>query len=577
MNLGVSATLTRRRRGNRHRWGHTTSPSSSPGDDDSTTHGDSKIDVDRWYAQVTRSLQHLGMVGRLTGSLGVIAEYDKFHFRMLHVVYLCCRLLVLQQATLTARTLFTTTAPSTNSDNNKPTTTTTADNDNSGPHPHPHPSSESKSSTSADSSSPPHLLPHNLEILTLWGREAHSVSESILALLLDPDIAFAFGETPNGVPRFHGKEEEGKGGMLINALPDRVFDMITFAAVFLVSFRFLVWNGKSRRARREEGERGAGTVGSADVLLERVRRVLEEAACFEDAEKGADAEEEEEVRMMEYLEQLEHPAKKSAMLIGAVMRLWENRGTMVRGRGREGEGQNWEKDIHTRENMVDSDMSESLGVASVNSSNAHDTITGGANRHLQVPIAELELGQVEGTERLCSTQFYGSDNVIGNGLPMMSEQLPPSHIHHHQRSYVAESAGGPSPGPHLISPLPPHPGPSHDSQSIPPTTRSTHAGNTLYTSPDSIPQIHDIMSYDSLATPFQAQPQPPPNQPQAFHDFDFDPYAFFQMFAPPPPGPIGYTTGGHTNRTGDNWMDLDEFAIYGYDYWDPQFQVGNGL
>jgi len=231
-------------------------------------------DIELWYAQISKSLEHLGYAGRLVTSLpgkssgsvlnqcltlsSVLAEYDKFYFRMLQIIYFCCRLLVLQQATFSARALFV-----------QP--------------------NDPDSGIPSDPLWFKQILPHNLEVLTIWGREAHSIAENILALLQEPEIT----QAPDS----------------LGTTPDHVFHMITFSAVFLVSFRFLIWN-----------VRGVETPGSGDLLLERVMKLLENAAST-GAEMG-----------------IEHPAKRSALLIGGVVGLWKNKEVMAR-RRREAESE----------------------------------------------------------------------------------------------------------------------------------------------------------------------------------------------------------------------------------------------
>ncbi|KAF5352013.1 hypothetical protein D9758_009427 [Tetrapyrgos nigripes] len=215
MNLGVSASLN------------------TPGD------------VDGWYRQISNALEFLRITKRWVAPLPIVAEHDKFYFRMLEIVLCCCRLIVLQQSLYAARLLFTQFA-------------------------------ECRAAPISPSNSHS-KRPNAHEIMTIWGRDGRPLMEHILILLQDTDPA------------------------LLGTSPDYIFHMISFSAVFLVAHKLVVWNAK-----------GVETPGAEDMLLEKVVGLLDKTSRVRGFRTGTTA-------------GIEHPAKRSAMLVGGVLGLWKNK------------------------------------------------------------------------------------------------------------------------------------------------------------------------------------------------------------------------------------------------------------
>ncbi|KAF5352015.1 hypothetical protein D9758_009425 [Tetrapyrgos nigripes] len=213
-------------------------------------------DVDGWYKQIFDALDFLRISKRLVSPLPILVEHDQFYFRMLEIVLCCCRLIVLQQSLHAARLLFTQFAES----------------------------DASRASLISPSNSHSSKTPNKHDIMYLWGGDARPLSGNILILLLDADPA------------------------LLGTSPDYVFHMISFTALFLITYKLVVWNAK-----------GPEILEAEDILLKKVMELLEKTSRVRGFRTGLTA-------------GIEHPAKRSSMLIGGVLGLWKNKEKLAHNR-----------------------------------------------------------------------------------------------------------------------------------------------------------------------------------------------------------------------------------------------------
>ncbi|KAF5352014.1 hypothetical protein D9758_009426 [Tetrapyrgos nigripes] len=142
----------------------------------------------------------------------------------------------------------------------------------------------SRASLISPSNSHSSKTPNEHDIMYLWGGDARPLMEHILILLLDADPA------------------------LLGTSPDYVFHMISFTALFLVTHKLLVWNTT-----------GAEIPGAEDILLKKVMGLLEKTSRARGSRTGPTT-------------GIEHPAKRSSMLIGGVLGLWKNKEKLAHNR-----------------------------------------------------------------------------------------------------------------------------------------------------------------------------------------------------------------------------------------------------
>ncbi|KAE9404892.1 hypothetical protein BT96DRAFT_397932 [Gymnopus androsaceus JB14] len=139
----------------------------------------SEANVNIWYEGFVHVLANMGRVARILLPLAVVADFDIFYFKTLNILVRTCRLLILYQASITAREYF----------------------------------------IRSGSDNPfwfREVRPHGQNILISWGKEALAVSESVLVILLEIDVG------------------------LLGTSPDYMFNMIAFAASYIIGSKFLV-------------------------------------------------------------------------------------------------------------------------------------------------------------------------------------------------------------------------------------------------------------------------------------------------------------------------------------------------
>ncbi|KAJ3812027.1 hypothetical protein F5876DRAFT_38348 [Lentinula aff. lateritia] len=190
----------------------------------------SEADVNLWYDGFVHVLSNLSRVARILLPLAVVGDFDVFYFKALNILVRTCRLLILYQASVSARQYF----------------------------------------VLKEIDSPfwfREVRPHGLLILITWGKENMAVSESILVLLLELDVR------------------------LLGTSPDYIFNMIAFAASYVIGSKFLVLQSI-----------GIDLPGSGEKLLCRTIHKLNQCSYSPDS-----------------------PARKCATLISWMLSLWEDK------------------------------------------------------------------------------------------------------------------------------------------------------------------------------------------------------------------------------------------------------------
>ncbi|KAJ3865790.1 hypothetical protein EV359DRAFT_38024 [Lentinula novae-zelandiae] len=190
----------------------------------------SEADVNLWYDGFVHVLSNLSRVARILLPLAVVGDFDVFYFKALNILVRTCRLLILYQASVSAREYF----------------------------------------VHKEIDSPfwfREVRPHGLLILITWGKENMAVSESILVLLLELDVR------------------------LLGTSPDYIFNMIAFAASYVIGSKFLVLQSI-----------GIDLPGSGEKLLCRTIDRLNQCSYSPDS-----------------------PARKCAILISWMLSLWEDK------------------------------------------------------------------------------------------------------------------------------------------------------------------------------------------------------------------------------------------------------------
>ncbi|KIK53301.1 hypothetical protein GYMLUDRAFT_49479 [Collybiopsis luxurians FD-317 M1] len=139
----------------------------------------SEADVNSWYEGFSHVLTNLGRVTRIILPLSVVSDFDEFYFQSLNIFVRTCRALVLYQASSSVRQYYF------------------------------------RSGTD-DPFWFKHIRPHGINILIQWGKETMSVAESILVVFLELDV------------------------QLLGTAPDYTFNMIAFAATYIIGCRVLV-------------------------------------------------------------------------------------------------------------------------------------------------------------------------------------------------------------------------------------------------------------------------------------------------------------------------------------------------
>ncbi|THU95478.1 hypothetical protein K435DRAFT_839495 [Dendrothele bispora CBS 962.96] len=197
-------------------------------------------DVPKWYNDIHEALQRLGHLERLITPLPVVSDHDTFYFRMLVILYRACRLLVLYHATFSARMLFM------------------------------------YAGRTLNLSIFEGIIPHNLDILMIWSKDAFHTTEANLISLLEVDVS------------------------LLGTSPDITFHIISLIVTYLVSYKFYVFNLRYKASPFTHDSVNAKCIA-------RCIGVLNTAAYSED-----------------------HPAVRCARLIEGVQALWENREEMFK-------------------------------------------------------------------------------------------------------------------------------------------------------------------------------------------------------------------------------------------------------
>ncbi|KAJ4479099.1 hypothetical protein J3R30DRAFT_3289733 [Lentinula aciculospora] len=190
----------------------------------------SETDVNSWYDGFVHVLSNLNRVARILLPLAVVGDFDVFYFKSLNIIVRTCRLLILYQASLSAREYF----------------------------------------VSTERENPfwfREVRPHGLYILITWGKETMAVSESIMVTLLELDLR------------------------LLGTSPDDVFNMIAFAASYIIGSKFLVLESI-----------GIDLPGSGEKLLRKTIDKLHQCSYSPDS-----------------------AARKCADLISCMLSLWENK------------------------------------------------------------------------------------------------------------------------------------------------------------------------------------------------------------------------------------------------------------
>ncbi|KAJ3866388.1 hypothetical protein EV359DRAFT_36741 [Lentinula novae-zelandiae] len=191
----------------------------------------SETDVNHWHDRFVHVLSDLSRVARVLLPLPVVSDFETFYFQMLNILVQTCRLLILYQTFLSAREYFVRTGNDTN----------------------PRWFQE--------------VHPHGLPILTQWGRETMAVAESILVQVLEMDYR------------------------LLGTSPDYIFNMIAFAASYVLGSKFLVLQTL-----------GVELPGSSERLLSKCIARLHQCCYSPDS-----------------------AARKCAVLISDMLTLWENK------------------------------------------------------------------------------------------------------------------------------------------------------------------------------------------------------------------------------------------------------------
>ncbi|KAJ4474496.1 hypothetical protein J3R30DRAFT_3509551 [Lentinula aciculospora] len=191
----------------------------------------SEADVNHWYDRFVHVLSNLSRIARILLPLPVVSDFETFYFQMLNILVHTCRLLILYQTFLSAREYFVRTGNDSNSRWFQ------------------------------------EVRPHGLTILTSWGRETMAVAESILVQVLEMDFR------------------------LLGTSPDYIFNMIAFAASYVLGSKFLVLETL-----------GIELPGSSERLLSK---------CIE--------------RIHQCCYSPDSAARKCAVLMSDMLTLWENK------------------------------------------------------------------------------------------------------------------------------------------------------------------------------------------------------------------------------------------------------------
>uniref|UniRef100_A0A0W0FM46 Zn(2)-C6 fungal-type domain-containing protein n=1 Tax=Moniliophthora roreri TaxID=221103 RepID=A0A0W0FM46_MONRR len=141
-------------------------------------------DVNTWYHETEHARSEFSRIGRLILPLGVVAQTDKFYFRIVNTIAKSCRLLVLYHATVIVRIYF-----------------------------HTNPNIQDAIYWFRA------VRPYNNNVLLTWGKESLHLAEAVLVDLLELDIH------------------------QLGTAPDHFFLMISFAASFLVGVKFMMYQG----------------------------------------------------------------------------------------------------------------------------------------------------------------------------------------------------------------------------------------------------------------------------------------------------------------------------------------------
>ncbi|EEB90679.1 hypothetical protein MPER_11080 [Moniliophthora perniciosa FA553] len=141
-------------------------------------------DVNTWYHETEHARSEFSRIGRYILPLGVVAQTDKFYFRIINTITKSCRLLVLYHATVIVRIYF-----------------------------HANPDIQDAIYWFRA------VRPYNNNVLLNWGKECLQLAEAILVDLLELDVH------------------------LLGTAPDHFFLMVSFAASFLVGVKFMMYQG----------------------------------------------------------------------------------------------------------------------------------------------------------------------------------------------------------------------------------------------------------------------------------------------------------------------------------------------
>ncbi|KAK7033603.1 hypothetical protein VNI00_012840 [Paramarasmius palmivorus] len=144
----------------------------------------SEQDMNSWYHETEHIRTELSRLGRLILPLGVVAETNRFYFRIMDTILKSCRLLVLYHVMVAARIYF---------------------------HSNPHIQDAIYWFRA--------VRPHNNNVLLAWGKESLIIAEAVLVGLLELDAR------------------------RLGTAPDHFFLMISFAASFLVGVKFMMYQG----------------------------------------------------------------------------------------------------------------------------------------------------------------------------------------------------------------------------------------------------------------------------------------------------------------------------------------------
>ncbi|KAJ3758560.1 hypothetical protein EV360DRAFT_43627 [Lentinula raphanica] len=186
--------------------------------------------VNQWYDGFVHALSNLNRVARILLPLAVVGDFDVFYFKSLNIIVRTCRLLILYQASVSVRSYFV------RMENHNPFWFRD-------------------------------VRPHGLHILITWGKEAMAISESVLVTLLELDM------------------------QLLGTSPDYIFNMIAFAASYIIGSKFLVLDSIK-----------IDLPGSGEKLLCKTIDRLKQCSCSPDSASW-----------------------KCASLISWMLSLWENK------------------------------------------------------------------------------------------------------------------------------------------------------------------------------------------------------------------------------------------------------------